>query len=234
LFDEHSKILNKRKFRTSLLLKIMIFIIKTMAKYYHKCSICNKTVKRKPNFKGKVICNSCKKNENTIKCLNCGKYFKKRVSKRKFCSRICSGKYLGKHVLKGRKLSITTKEKLSKIASSNNNGIIKTKYYKIYSPFMKKNIAVQGTYELKYAKYLNENNINWIRSKEISIQYKKSDNVTRNYFPDFYLPNINEYIEIKGYFFPKDKEKMKLVQEQNMNKKIRILFKKDLIKLRLL
>ena len=206
-----------------------------MAKYYHKCSICNKRVKRKkPNFNGKIICNPCKKNENTVKCLCCGKYFKKRVSKRKFCSRACSGKYLGEHTLKGRKLSTITKEKLSKIASGNNNGIIKTIYYKIFSPHMNKFVAVQGTYELKYAKYLNENNVDWIRSKEISMQYKKADNVTRNYFPDFYLPNTDEYIEIKGYFFPKDKEKMKLVQKQNNNKNIRILFKEDLEKLNII
>jgi len=163
-------------------------------------------VKRKIlDFTGRIICNLCKKNENTLECLCCGKYFRKRIVKRKFCSRKCAGKYIGEHYLKGRKVSNSTKEKLLKIASENNNGIIKTKFYKIYSPYMEKFVAVQGTYELKYSKYLNENNINWVRSRKISIQYVKEDNVIKNYYPDFYLPQTDEYIEIKGYFFLKDK-----------------------------
>lgn len=86
-----------------------------MAKYYYKCSICKKTCKRKPNFKGNVICNNCKKDKNTILCQNCGKPFFKRKSVRKFCSAKCSGEYLGEHVLKGKIVSKITREKLSKI-----------------------------------------------------------------------------------------------------------------------
>lgn len=198
-----------------------------MAKYYHKCCVCNKTVKRKtPDFTGRIICNPCKRNENTINCQCCGKPFFKRKTVRKFCSGKCSGKYLGEHVLKGRTLSKEHKEKLSKVG--NHTGNTKCKYYKVFNLYMNKTISVQGTYELGYANYLNENNVNWIRDNKISMQYKKDDNIIRNYFPDFYLPDIDEYIEIKGYFYPKDREKMKLVQEQNINKKINILFKEDL------
>src|ERR1035437_5374807 len=196
-----------------------------MAKYWHRCCVCNKKVKReKPNFTGRIICNTCKKKENTISCQNCGKPFFKRKSVRKFCSAKCSGEYLGEHVLKGRIISKITREKLSKIGYRCKNGHAKTKYYKVFSPYQKKIISVQGTYELKYAEYLNINNINWIRSNKIFINYKRDEfDINRNYFPDFYLPDTNTYIEIKGYFFPKDKEKMKLVQEQNKNKKIIIL-----------
>ena len=75
--------------------------------------------------------------------------------------------------------------------------------------------------------------LNGIEQK-YSLQYVTNDKVQRNYFPDFYLPETNEYIEIKGYFFLKDRIKMKLVEEQNPDKKIIILFKEDLIELRLL
>ena len=79
------------------------------------------------------------------------------------------------------------------------------------------------------------NNINWVRSNKIFINYKRDElDINRNYFPDFYLPDVNEYVEIKGYFFPKDKEKMKLVQEQNIDKNIILLFKEDLEKLKIL
>jgi hypothetical protein len=206
-----------------------------MAKYYYKCCVCKKSCKRKPNFTGTVICNTCKKDKNTVLCQNCGKPFRKRVAKRKFCSAKCSGEYLGEHVLKGKIVSKITREKLSKIGHTKNGGCIKTKYYKLFSPYQKKTVSLQGTYELKYAKYLNENSINWIRSNKIFIPYKRNDDdICRNYFPDFYLPDTNTYVEIKGYFFPKDKEKMKLVQEQNIDKKISILFKNDLEKLKIL
>jgi hypothetical protein len=204
-----------------------------MAKYYHKCCVCNKTVKREiPDFTGRIICNTCKRNENTINCQYCGKIFFKRKSVRKFCSGACSSKYFGEKVLSGRIVSRETREKLSKIGYRCNNGHAKTKYYKVLSLYQNKIVSVQGTYELKYAEYLNANNINWIRSNKIFINYNRDNfDINRNYFPDFYLPDLDEYIEIKGYFFPKDKEKMKLVQEQNTDKKIRILFKEDLIKL---
>ena len=201
-----------------------------MSKWWHKCCVCDKTVKRKtPDFKGRVICNKCKSEEKTINCLECGTPFRKRVSKRLFCSVECSGKYNGEHILKGRTLSKIHREKLSKSATSFNNGRIRTKYFEIYSPYQHKIVSVQGTYELKYAEYLNKNNIKWIRSRQISIQYKRNENdIIRNYFPDFYLVDNNHYIEVKGYFSPNDKIKMNLVITQNINKKIKILQKEDL------
>ncbi|MFW6009025.1 MAG: hypothetical protein ACOCP8_07160 [archaeon] len=207
-----------------------------MAKYYHKCSVCNKTVKKKkPNFKGIIICNDCKRERNTIECLNCGKLFYKVNAKRKFCSKKCFGEYNGKYVLKGRKLSNETKEKLSKIGYYSHTSSTKCKFYKIYNPLINEDILVQGTYELAYAKYLNKNKINWIRNSKIVLQYKRDvDDITRNYFPDFYLPERNEYIEIKGRFFKNDKIKMKLVKQQNPNKKIIILFKNDLVSMGIL
>ena len=89
-------------------------------------------IKKVKDFNGNIICNLCKKDENTINCLNCGELFHKRNSKRKFCSRKCSNEYIGKTVLSGRKLSKETKEKLSKIATGHNNGLFKTKYYSIF------------------------------------------------------------------------------------------------------
>lgn len=41
------------------------------------------------------------------------------------------------------------------------------------------------------------------------------DGVKRTYNPDFYLPTMNAYVEVKGYYSDKDKLKMKLVLEQN-------------------
>ena len=65
-----------------------------MSKWWHKCCVCDKTVKRKtPDFKGRVICNKCKSEEKTINCLECGIFFDSLESdNRKFCSHSCSSK----------------------------------------------------------------------------------------------------------------------------------------------
>lgn len=117
-----------------------------------------------------------------------------------------------------------TKEHLSRTSKGWTNGFVKTKFYEIYCPYLKMNVNVQGTYELRYAQRLNSLGINWIKSKEIYLEYKLSLNdITRTYFPDFYLPDANEYVEIKGYFREQDKLKMTKVIECNPDKKIKIL-----------
>jgi len=204
-----------------------------MGKYYYKCSKCNKIIKRFPNFNGDLLCKECRKKlKNYRICLNCKKEFYSGKSSRKFCSKSCSSKY----TLTGRKLSKEHKEKLSKAAWNNRgNGYVKVKYYKIYCPYLNKFISVQGTYELKYAEYLNKNNIKWTRGKNINLRYKKdNDEFKRTYYPDFYLIEKHIYIETKGYFSDEAKKKMKLVTKQNKNKNIKILQKEDLEKLNIL
>lgn len=66
----------------------------------------------------------------------------------------------------------------------------------------------------------------------ITLKYKTD--IVRNYYPDFYLIDNKEYIEIKGYFSDKDRNKMKLIKNQNINSKINVLFKDDLRKLNIL
>lgn len=80
--------------------------------------------------------------------------------------------------------------------------------------------------------YLNECNINWIRRKRNNLKYKLHENdYVHVYYPDFYLPNLDVYVEIKGYWFKSndgrvdDKRKMKCVIEQNTDKKI-IIYEK--------
>jgi len=210
-----------------------------MARYWFKCEDCNKRIKKKhPNFEGTPLCHKCNTNRRKRNCIFCGKEyiphssFGKRGKKANFCSSSCSSKYN----LTGRKLSKEHKENLSKAAWNNKgNGYSKIKYYKIFCPYLNKEISVQGTYELKYAQYLNDQNINWERGRKVNFKYKRTnDDITRNYYPDFYLVDKKEYIEIKGYFSDKDREKMRLVKEQNKNSNIKILFYEDLKKMNIL
>ena len=66
-------------------------------------------------------------------------------------------------------------------------------------------VDLHGTWELKYAKWLDENQIRWQRCKD-SFSYVY-EGKTRKYTPDFYLIDTDEYIEIKGYKTEKDEAK---------------------------
>ena len=206
-----------------------------MARYWYNCSDCDKRIKKQLGFSGEPLCSKCITNRRKRNCIVCDNVFNphttigERGKKNIFCSVSCSSKFN----LKGRKLSKEHKENLSK-NSFNRGGYKNIKFYKIYCPHKDKEISVQGTWELKYAKMLNESNIKWERNKGINLSYKKDDDIIRTYYPDFYLIESDTYIEIKGYYPDIDKEKMKLVKEQNPNDTIEILMKEDLIKLNIL
>jgi hypothetical protein len=71
---------------------------------------------------------------------------------------------------------------------------------------------LRGSYELKMANFLNEKKILW--TNKARLLYKDGEKF-RNYFPDFYLPELNKYIEVKGWFNEESKLKIKLVLNQN-------------------
>lgn len=86
---------------------------------------------------------------------------------------------------------------------------------------------VQGTWERDFAKRLEDQHIAWRRCE--SLIYT-SDGIEKRYTPDFYLPERNLYVEIKGYWWGNDRHKMDLVLEQHSDKKFIIIEKyEDLI-----
>ena len=69
------------------------------------------------------------------------------------------------------------------------------------------NIYMRSSYEIAYAKYLDKNNIKWLyepKAFELLVNGKET-----TYTPDFYLPDLNRYIEIKGYWRVDAREKFK-------------------------
>lgn len=84
-------------------------------------------------------------------------------------------------------------------------------------------IGLHGSWELRYAKFLDSKNIQWLRNKE-SFVYEFEGKV-RRYTPDFYLPETCEYIEIKGYKTPKDDAKWSYFPSE---KKLKVLLRHDL------
>lgn len=83
---------------------------------------------------------------------------------------------------------------------------------------------LHGTWELKYVQWLDGQNISWVRCKE-RFEYT-FENKKRFYTPDFYLPNEDLYIEIKGFKTKKDEAKWLYFP-----KKLKVLMKQDLLNL---
>lgn len=140
----------------------------------------------------------------------------------------------------GRKHSDETKQLMSSKSSETNNGFVKTKYYEIYCLYLDAYVKVQGSYELAYAQYLNDNSILWKRGGK-PLKYKLTDDgYYHTYFPDFYLIDSDEYIEIKGRWWTSkdgrldDKRKMRQVFKYNKDKKIKILTYKILKRMKIL
>lgn len=117
----------------------------------------------------------------------------------------------------GKKHTKETKQKISKALSKNNHGG-RCKWYRVSG------VYVQGTWERDLAKKMNELNIPWEKIKTNSFTFKYIMNGRiRHYTPDF---KVNELLlELKGYWWGDDKEKMRLVQEQNKLPDLRIIEK---------
>ena len=90
-------------------------------------------------------------------------------------------------------------------------------------------VDLHGSWELKYAQYLDSNNIAWIRNKEV-FNYE-FEGKTRRYTPDFYLPETDEYVEVKGYKTEKDAAKWAQFPK---HRKLVVLMKNELKAMKIL
>lgn len=84
---------------------------------------------------------------------------------------------------------------------------------------------MRSGYEIFYASILDENKIDW----EYEPETFKIGNGIR-YTPDFYLPKIDTWVEIKGKMTDKNRQKISLFRRLTGNK-LKVLFIKDLEKL---
>ncbi len=167
---------------------------------------------------------------------NCNKGKKMSESQKKLISKSLKKYYLNnpevskRHAdfmkLKGH--SKETREKMSKKRSEylENVGQSGFKNIKNYNckNILDEEFIVRGTWELKFAQWLNSKNIIWKR--KIYFNYYDGE-INRTYIPDFYILKENIYVEVKGYFKELDKKKMKLVVNQN-NIKIMMCFKRHI------
>lgn len=110
-----------------------------------------------------------KKLEKTINCIVCNLEFNRKTN-RKTCSRNCH-----MELLQGK--------------------IGHTKKFKYINPDGRE-ITLGSSWEYVFAKFLDEQNIYWIRPK--SLKWIDVDGKEKNYFPDFYIPSIDCYFDPKN------------------------------------
>ena len=82
-------------------------------------------------------------------------------------------------------------------------------------------VYLRSTYELEYVKFLDEKGISWIANIQ-SFRYLFNGE-EHSYYPDFFLPDDNCYVEIKGFKTLKDEAKWSQFPLQ-----LKILYKKDI------
>jgi len=88
-------------------------------------------------------------------------------------------------------------------------------------------VWMRSSWEIKYAQYLDDNNIKWLyESKTFPISYNNT--------PDFYLIEDEKFIEIKGWWRDNSLLKFNSFREQYPKIKIEVYDKNKLIKLKIL
>lgn len=86
-------------------------------------------------------------------------------------------------------------------------------------------VQVQGTYEKQFAEALNNQNVVWekVKTNNHIFKYEMDDKI-RSYAPDFYLPEYDLYVEIKGFWWGNDEAKMECVKTQHSDKNLVVIF----------
>ena len=79
-------------------------------------------------------------------------------------------------------------------------------------------VKMESTWEVAMAEKLDELNIRWVRNDDMKLEYTTVRGRKRKYIPDFYLPDYDLYIEVKGYWTDAARHKMKDIEERNPGK----------------
>jgi len=93
-------------------------------------------------------------------------------------------------------------------------------------------VWMRSSWEIKYATYLDKNNIEWFFEPEaFPINY---NNAEGTYRPDFYLIDCDLYVEVKGWWRDDAKDKYLAFKKQYRDKKIEVYDKDKLKKLKII
>lgn len=107
-----------------------------------------------------------------------------------------------------------SEKRIAFLESNSNHGI---KWYDVQNT-AGINFRLQGMWEKTVGEWLNQQGILWTRKYVCFCGH-------RRYTADFFLPEVNEFLEVKGYLRHRDLYKMFLVKKDNPDIKIRLLEK---------
>lgn len=75
---------------------------------------------------------------------------------------------------------------------------------------------MDSSWEVEVAKFLDEKNIKWERSRKMMFWWTDEKGSKRRYYPDFFLPEYNVYLDPKNKFLLiKDDFKLHQVIKEN-------------------
>lgn len=143
-----------------------------------------------------------------MKCTRCHKSFVKTKTRGNYCSLLC------------KRITIESPEKRTKRRGK----YIRTH---IWSPLQRKMVHLRSSYELTYIKWLEAQKISWIY-EEFYFTLEKGI----KYLPDFYLPETKEFVEVKGRFYKKGKEKYEAFKRLYPDEKIKLVQRKEIEEIR--
>lgn len=211
---------------------------KKIGAYYAKrCSSCARKyyLKTHPNNTPKSFCSDCGKevsSKDHLRCYKCGQKesgknrmgkangsFKtgeySRYKKCKDCGEHCSPK-----AIRCKKCSV-------KYHRGKNASMFGKKPSK-YKSGKYRGIKMRSSWEIAYAKYLDKQNVKW------QYEPKTFDLGNSTYTPDFYLPDSDTYVEIKGRWYKDAEKKFKLFQKKYYSANILLLTRKELRKMKVI
>lgn len=79
-------------------------------------------------------------------------------------------------------------------------------------------VSMDSSWEVACAIKLDDLKIEWIRDPAMKLEYRNSRLRLKNYIPDFYLPDYDIYLEVKGYWTDTAKWKMRDICSRYPNK----------------
>lgn len=134
--------------------------------------------------------------ERTRKCSECDNTFvlKFHASKQKTCSPIC------------------LKVRQRRTARENPNCGGETNYKR----YVYNDITMDSAWEVEIAQWMDAHQVKWTRSRKMMFHWTDETGAKRRYYPDFYLPDYNVYLDPKNkYLIEKDRFKILAAQREN-------------------
>lgn len=136
-----------------------------------------------------------------------------------FCSKHCAAVYRG--MMAAQKYTMPYEERYKRTLQHNGT----CKWYTYIDKNNNKH-RVQGTYELAYAKKMDELNEKFVTHPK-GIKYNNNGRITY-YFPDFYFPDKNLYVDTKAiYYLNLSGNKFDLLKTQHPEINIEIVTEKE-------